>query len=108
MTDGLLSRAKQPSTTTLCPNWFYGGPHAWNRNGRCQFCGITRTEARVLAKYRLQPALACEQHGHPKPEGWTVIPWPVPQEAQHVRRPRLAVDNSRKWPFPTSAHQEKR
>lgn len=102
-----LTRAPQPKGTTLCPTWFFGGPHQWTSRDRCSMCGITRQEARTLAKFRVQPALGCEEMGHPQPAGWTVIPWPVPEEAT-PHRLRLAVDNTlTSWPFPASCHEEK-
>lgn len=94
--DDVLRRAKQPKGTTLCPALFFGGPHSWNdKTDRCYCCGISRAEARTLAKFKLQPALGCEEYGHPRPDGWTVFPWP-PAKPAPARRLCLAVDNSRR------------
>jgi hypothetical protein len=88
-----LQRAPQTKTITVCSGWFFGGPHQWNSRDICTMCGITRTEARILAKYRVQPALECEEAGHPRPAGWTVIPYPVGSDRSG---PRLVVDNTRR------------
>lgn len=87
-----LKRAAQPKTTTLCPAWHFGGPHQWTARDTCRLCGTTRNEARVLAKYKLQPSLGIDQYGHRPPAGWTVFPWPPQQDGPALR---LAVDNTR-------------
>lgn len=90
-----LTRAPQPKGITLCPTWFFGGPHQWNSRDVCQLCGITRAEAKTLAKFRVQPALGCEEFGHRRPDGWTVISWPVRKE-EAKRGLRLVFDNTRR------------
>ena len=71
----VLTPAKPPKTTTLCPMWFFGGPHQWNagmprctvvrpqkppyqhkttdyhewKDGRCIHCKKTRVEFKPKA-----------------------------------------------------------
>lgn len=84
MTREPLTRAPQPKGTTLCPTWFFGGPHQWNSRDRCTMCGITRAEVSeqiIAAERALDEAYAVstlpERPNTEAVEGWMLKTYSV-------------------------------